>query len=333
MLVLATCLLPFVLGATTTLSPAQQSAASDEPAVSQAPPSPKSGAEPTGGSSAEQTARADEDAAVKALLLAARRYQRGDRPLPRPSSLHGRFHVTLRQDDGSMIKADVERWYTRDPQRLLTTSTERVTGATSTVSWNEGVAWFRDHKTGDVVVYSDSPDLYEVDLDLLQEQLELTQLLLDASVLDALVSRLVGAHISGTRVITDPDDLEHTVTLVTSRITDPVYARALGAAPVAEGEAPLVLELELAIEPTTGKLWEMRVRSPGRVDLPPMRLRFVLHGHTRSGLRVPGNIKLYRADELLERIALGVGLDEDGYLIFDVDTPIDERQFAAPKPR
>ena len=64
-----------------------------------------------------------------------------------------------------------------------------------------------------------------------------------------------------------------------------------------------------------------------------MRMTFAFHGHTRSGLRVPGNIKIYRADETLERIRLGVHEDEDDYLVFDVDMPIEAARFAAPKPR
>lgn len=324
---LANCLLPFML----MVSAMWQQAAVETQDVGVTPEPPPVTA--VADDVPAEPEAVNDGAAVRALLLAARRFQRGDRPLPRPSSLHGLFHVRLRQDDGSMFKADVERWYTREPERLITTSTERVTGSTTTVCWNEGSAWFRDEKSKEVVLYSDAPDVYEVDLDLLQQQLQLTQLLLDASVLDSLVPRLVGAHLSGTRSLTDLNDDEHEVTLVTARVSDPVYAQALGAPSPAEDEAPLVLELELAIEASTGTLWEMRVRSPGRNDVVPLRMSFDYHGHTRSGLRVPGNIKVFRADDALERIGLGVGIDDNDYFVFDVDTPIEAARFAVPDAR
>jgi hypothetical protein len=327
MLVLPTRLLPFIL----CISALMPQSVEGEPPLSGDPAPAARTADDEG--AAETGIASNKDAAVRELLLAARRYQRGDRPLPRPSSLHGRFYVSLRQDDGSKFVANVERWYTRQPQRLLTTSTERVTGSTTTVAWTEDTAWFRDDKAGEVVIYSDAPDLYEVDLELLRQQLELTQLLLDASVLDSLVPRLVGAHLSGTRTITAPQNEQHDVSLITARISDPVYAQAIGATLPAEGEPPLVLELELGIEASTGVLWEMRVRSPGRADLAPMRMTFAFHGHTRSGLRVPGNIKLFRADEPLARISLGVDTDDDDYLVFDVDMPIDVERFSVPAPR
>ncbi|MHC5212730.1 MAG: hypothetical protein ACYTG2_18625 [Planctomycetota bacterium] len=304
--VLSHCLLPFVLMFSAVWHQSEAEIQDAAPAP-EPPPAAVEPDETLDETPVESNAAADDDAAaVRALLLAARRFQRGDRPLPRPSSLHGLFHVRLRQDDGSMFKADVERWYTRAPERLITTSTERVTGSTTTVCWNEATAWFRDEKTKEVVLYTDSPDVYEVDLELLQQQLELTQLLLDASVLDALVPRLVGAHLTGTRTITDLDGGEHEVTLLTARVSDPVYARALGAPAPADGEPPLVLELELGIEASTGTLWE---------------------------LRVPGNIKVFRADDPLERIGLGVGIDDDDYYIFDVDTSIDAARFAVPSAR
>ena len=271
-----------------------------------------------------------------ALLDKAARFQRGETPRGAPSTLHGRFHVSVRDKDGTLIQADVERWYTRSPERLLTTRTESVTGSTSSVGWDGRVAWFRDKASGEVVIYSDAPDTYAVDLELLQEQVRLTRLLLEASVLDALVPRLARLAVGSSSRIKDLDGAEHAVTLVTATLPDELFGPPEGAPPPAPGEPPPQLELAFTIDEATGALWALRVAAPHRPDLAPLTLRFDLHGRTRGGLRVPGNVRAFQGDATREDVRLGVELTEvDGQerLLFDIDEPLSPELFAPPAKR
>ena len=271
-----------------------------------------------------------------ALLESAARFQRGDTPRASPSTLHGRFHVGVRDQDGTLIQADVERWYTRSPERLLTTRTESVTGSTSSVGWDGQAAWFRDERSGQVVIYSEAPETYAVDLELLQEQLRVTRLLLEASVLDALIPRLVAPALGGPATVKDLDGVEHAATRVTAGLPDELFGPPVGAPPPLPGEAPPQLQLELVIDQETGALWSLRVAAPHRPDRAPLTLRFDLHGRTAGGLRVPGNVRVFRGDATREDVRLGVELTEvDGQerLRFDVDEPVDPQLFAPPSKR
>ena len=285
---------------------------------------------------AAPAAAAQPAAASPALerLQKAARFQRGDTPRASPTTLHGRFHVGVRDKDGALIQADVERWYTRSPERLLTTRTESVTGSTSTVGWDGRVAWFRDHGTGDVVIYSDAPDTYAVDLDLLQEQVRVTRLLLEASVLDALIPRLVQPTLGEPTQWTDLDGVEHAAATVEAGLPDELFGPPPGAPPPVAREAPPQLRLRFVIDEQTGALWSLRVAVPHRPDVAPLTLRFDLHGLTKGGLRVPGHVRVFRADSTREDLRLGVELVEvEGQerLLFDVDEPLDPKLFEPPK--
>jgi len=63
-----------------------------------------------------------------------------------------------------------------------------------------------------------------------------------------------------------------------------------------------------------------------------MRLAFSLHGETRGGLRVPGNIKVFRDDEPDPALKLFIQEDAEGHMLFDLDTAIDPALFARPAP-
>lgn len=269
-------------------------------------------------------------------LQKAARFQRGDTPRAAPTTLHGRFHVGVRDKDGALIQADVERWYTRSPERLLTTRTESVTGSTSTVGWDGHVAWFRDHGTGDIVIYSDAPDTYAVDLELLQEQVRVTRLLLEAAVLDALVPRLLQPALGEPTKWTDLDGVEHAAATVEAGLPDELFGPTPGAPPPMPGEAPPQLRLRFVIDEQTGALWSLRVAAPHRPDVAPLTLRFDLHGLTQGGLRVPGHVRVFRGDSTREELRLGVELTEvEGQerLLFDVDEPLSPELFAPPSKR
>jgi hypothetical protein len=267
---------------------------------------------------------------ARELLDSAARFQRGDLPRARPTTLHGRFYVGVRDEQGSLVRASVERWYTRDPERMLTTRSESVTESTSTVGWNQGVAWFHDQRTGQVVVYSDEPELFDVDLELLREQLRLTRLMLDAAVLDAMIPKLVDLRVAGSGEIVDLDGGSHAVERVTARLPDELFGLPLGGPPPAPGDPPPMLELELAVDAETGTLWSLRVRAPHRPELSALDLRFDFHAASPGGLVVPGNVRVYREGETRESVTLGVALDEQDRLLFEVDEPLDLGLFEPP---
>ncbi|MHC5209956.1 MAG: hypothetical protein ACYTG2_04470 [Planctomycetota bacterium] len=281
------------------------------------------------------TARVPVDDAATAALARAVRFQRGETPRAAPRSLHGRFYVGVRDQDGTMIKADVERWYTVRPERMLTTRTEKVTGSTSSVGYDGEHAWFRDRASGDTVVYTDDPGTFDEDLAQLREQMRLTRLLLDAIVLDALVPRLVEPRIVATRTVEDLDGNEHEVEIVAARVPDDVFGAPPGAPPPAADDPPLMLALELGIDSRTGAPWTLAVGIPHRPDLVGLDLRFDFFGSSHDGLQVPGNIRVFRTGEARERMTLGVELVEveggKDRLVLDVDAEPDPALFAVPR--
>jgi hypothetical protein len=234
-----------------------------------------------------------------------------------------------------MIKAFVERWFTARPERMLTTRTEDVTRSTSSVGYDGRTAWFRDHASGDTVVYTDDPGTFDEDLAQLHEQLRLTRLLLDAIVLDALLPRLVEPRVVGTGTIEDLDGVEHELELVAARLEDVVFGLPPGAAPPAPDEPPPMLDLRLGVDMETGALRSLQVAVPHRPDVAALGLRFDLFGRGADDLIVPGNIRVYRAGETRERMTLGVDIAEDEAgnerLVLDVDPELDAALFAVPR--
>ena len=303
---------------------AAQQAAAAPPQASQAP-SAASATVPA--PAVDEAARAGQ-----AALDAAARFQRGETPRSAPASLHGVFGGSMRDDKGNLVQLAIERWYTRSPERLVTHRKEEVTGISSTVGRADGVVWGRDDKSGTVTVYTDDPELFDADLELEAEQLRLTRLLLDACVLDALRPRLAHIRAAGHDVVTDPDGGKHPVTLVDATAPDEFFAAPQGAPPPAPGDEPPRLLLQFGIGTDDGALWSLRIQPSQRPDLPPMRLAFSLHGETRGGLRVPGNIKVFRDDEPDPALKLFIQEDAEGHMLFDLDTAIDPALFARPAP-
>jgi hypothetical protein len=94
-----------------------------------------------------------------------------------------------------------------------------------------------------------------------------------------------------------------------------------------------MLSLGFAIDQETGALWSLQVAAPRRPDVSPLRLCFDLHGKTRGGLRVPGNVRVIQEGKQAPAATFGVEvLEVDGQerLLFDVDEPIDPKLFEPP---
>ncbi|MGQ0551942.1 MAG: hypothetical protein ACT4PU_01825 [Planctomycetota bacterium] len=299
------------------------------------------------------------------LLERAARQQRPTKSALAPSTLHARFVVGLRGEDGSLVRTKVERWYTRQPERLLTRIQEEVTGALVSKGWDGKVAWYRHEGTGAVVRYSDDPATYDTDLQDHEEQLRLSRLLLESCVLDALIPRLTEVQLAGEAEHVDADGISHRVARITARApadwqpqrqatsesaaahppplaadaaSEPASPEFTPAAPT-EPATPTGLLITLLIDVKTGTLWGLDVPAP---DNETWRLRFDFHALSTSGLRVPGNIKLYQgvplsapgapptASKGLEAMNLGLEETEAGLLLFEIDTAWPEALFAAP---
>lgn len=265
-----------------------------------------------------------------ALLQKAARRQRGEQPRPAPNSLHGRFYVGVRDGEGALVKAEVERWYTRSPERMLTRRREVLTGNVSIEGWDGDTAWFVPAEGQPPVVYSAAPEIHQVDLELMAEQRQLSRLLLDVTVLDTLLPKLVELDLAGRSRHVDLDGGVHDVTIVSARAVDELYGAAPGAPPPAPDDPPPQLQLELALG-ADGALWWLRVTAPHRPDIAPLELRFDFFGKARDGLLVPGNVKVFRGGEALESANLGIAVDEDGLLALDIDVPVDAALFELPR--
>lgn len=269
------------------------------------------------------------DEAVSRLLDQAARYQRGEDARPLPASLYGRFFATVQGEDGR-ISLDLERWYTREPERMLTHRVVEVAESRQTLGFDGERAWFRDDKSGSVTVYSDDEETYDVDIEQMEEQRRMTRLLLESFVLDALIPRLLDIRLGDEDTFKDLDGFVHPVRHVVARMADDVFPAPLDAPPPAPDDPPRLLELDFAVDTDTGALWTLTVTPLGRDDLAALEMRFAFHGRTRSGLSVPGNVKVFRVGERDEMINLGVEMDDEGLLVLEVDGEIDEARFEVP---
>jgi hypothetical protein len=268
--------------------------------------------------------------AASELLGRAAEFQRGDEALDVPDSLYGRFFATIQTEDGR-LSLDIERWYTRAPERMLTRRLVSVAEADQTLGYDGHDTWFRDEKSGEVTVYSDDRETFDVDIEQMEEQRRLTRLLLEAVVLDALIPRLTDVQIGSDDTHKDLDGAVHPIRHVIARIPDDLFPAPADAPPPAPDDPARMIELDFGIDTESGALWTLGVTALGRDDLVPLELRFELHGPTRSGLLVPGNVKVYQVGRSDEIISLGVDVDEDGLLILEVGNEIDEAIFAVPE--
>ncbi len=284
---------------------------------------------------------------VAAVLERAARFQRGETPLGPPTGLHGRFsvHVVDRRDN-SQIDARVERTYTRDPERMVTTRQDNLVDSDSTVGFDGDRTWFRDNATGQVIVYSDDPLTFEVDLEQLEEQLRLMPVLLDAFVLDALVPRLRGARLEGGPValpLPPHGDETRTVQWVVGRMDDELFPPEPGPPPMpGETRAPDEVQVGLAVATDVdadedgarlnGALLAFRVRTLGRSDAREILLRFDHLYPTQTGLVVPAFTQVHEDGDSLPSITLSIIPDtEVGGLFLDLDPEVDPSIFAVPR--
>src|SRR5262249_24022215 len=99
------------------------------------------------------------------------------------------------------------------------------------------------------------------------------------------------------------------------------------APPPAPGSPPPRLLVIFGIDARDGTLWSLQLKALGRPDY---ALRFDLHGATRDGLRVPGNIRVYEAGATEPQVKLGVHQDDDGHLLLELDAKADPAMFVLP---
>ena len=259
---------------------APEPAPEPEPALAQDPPEPALAPEVD-----------PAEVAALALLDEAARFQRGDTPRGRAESFHGRFYVLARNvQDGSSINAHIERWYTREPERMVTTRVDSLVDSNSTVGFDSEKVWFKDNTSGNVVVYSDDRLTYQTDLELMDAQLQLTPLILDAAVLDALIPTLQDPRLVGEPTSLQVGRREEDVRMVRrlrAWAPDDLFDPDPSAPPPMPGDPPPLLQVELAIDVESGALWSFSVETLGRRDTRRLELRFKNHVLLPSGLRVP----------------------------------------------
>jgi len=278
-------------------------------------------------------------ATAAAALERAARFQRGDVPVRAADGFHGRFYVTVRKRGGGTVNADIERTYSRSPERIVTTRVDSVVNTNSTVGFDGRRAWFRDNDGGRVIVYNDDPEAFDVDLEEIERQLDLTRLILDAAVLDVLVPRLEDVTHLGREEERVGGGDRRTVERVSALVVDEVFGAAPDGPPPGPDDPLPRLRVVFSIDVETGALWSLEVGTVGRV--PPRRLvlRFAWHAPTRSGLRVPANIKVFEDGAPKWSANLGLVPDESGerdpatgeeYVVFELNPPLDPEIFAPP---
>ncbi len=302
-------------------------------------PEPSAPAPPAPEPSAQDTPQVSMgEVAARALLQRAAEFQRGQIPLSAPTGLAGRFRVqVVNPQDGLTVGAWVERVYLRAPERMLTTREDEVVNSNSTVGFDGSRTWFRDNSTQKVVVYSDDPLTFEVDLEQVRDQLRLMPVMLDAFVVDALSQKLAGLALDGpaSKVSIDRYGRElRDVQWVVGRVEDELFESELGPPPSLGSPPPPAPELQvgLAIDVETGALWAFRVRTLGRSDARELELRFRFHLPSTSGLKVPAYTAVFQDGDSVPLITLNIIPDEDGGdLELDLYPEVDESMFAVPK--
>lgn len=289
---------------------------------------------PAGGLSVVQEAAADATEAARAVLERALRFQRGDKALAIPRGFRGRFYADVRQADGTAgINLDVEQSYCREPERLLTHRKDVVVGSDTSEGWDGTKAWFQDNASGRVVVYSDDPATFQVDLERVQSQLRLMPVFLDALVLDALVPRLREPLLAGAHQLEVPRRGPVEVQRVRARVDDRLFGPDLEGPPPLPGAPPPELDLELDID-AEGALWAIRVTTVGRRTPRSIELRFKYHVVTTSGLKVPANVRVFEDGASDESLSLGLAevAGTDGpTLAFELDPEFEPGLFAVPR--
>lgn len=269
------------------------------------------------------------------ILTAAAVAQRGETALPRPGSLHGLFSVTARKPEGSgTFSVEVERFYGRSPERMLTRRTETLARSDSSVGFDGQVFWMRDNRDGQVTLYSDDPETFHTDLALEREQLELTRLILDVISVDGLMEQLSDARFVARETLNVPsrrrlgDDRE--VDVVRGTLPDVIFGPDLNAPPPRPGDPAPLVDIKLSIDAETHYVHRIELSTIGRVQ--PQVWQMVLSRHARNAddLIVPLTIRLL--DERDDLVAtLGLISDDQGLPVFDLGKPLDLQMFEVPE--
>ncbi|MFT7462242.1 MAG: hypothetical protein ACI9EF_000580 [Pseudohongiellaceae bacterium] len=272
------------------------------------------------------------------ILTSAAVAQRGETPVPRPASLHGIFSVTAVKQDGSgTFSVEVERFYERSPERMLTRRTENLAKSDSSVGFDGDVFWMQDNRTDEVIIYSADPETFHTDLALEEEQLELTRLILDMISIDGLTEQLIEPTYLGQETLNVPSRRrkgdDRLVNVLTAQIPDIVFAPDANQPPPLPGEPAAdddLLAIKLFIDTESHYVHRVELFTIDRAE--PQMWQMVLSRHSANAqnLVVPGTILIL--DGRGETVAtLGLIPDELGLPIFELGQPIDPQIFTVPE--
>mgnify|MGYP005995895657 CR=1 FL=1 len=274
----------------------------------------------------------------------AAQFQRGDTPRGVPAGLHGLFSVHIfNHEDNSSVDVEVERWYQRDPSRILTrTVVDGMAEGDMSTGWDGRRLWMQDHLDDDaVVVYTDDPEAFATDIELNDEQRRLTRLILDALLIDGLRQELRDVRLMRDRLmIRDLDGFKHEAGLVQGLMDDELFGTGPvdpTAPPPEPGDRGPQLQVQLGIDVDTGALWFLRMETVDRSPAIQYELRFDYHSPNRQGFTLPANIRVFENGRAQPRVKFGVfavqGEEQQGLIeleLLEDDDVFDESIFAVP---
>ncbi|GJM20264.1 MAG: hypothetical protein DHS20C15_01790 [Planctomycetota bacterium] len=264
------------------------------------------------------------------VLANAARFQRGDTPLEaRPERFHGRFYVTIHKPEGGTVTLGIERFWTRHPERVLTRRQDGVLESDTSVGYDGSTAWFQDHRTGDVLLYSADPVAFEADLALLRQDLRLTEMLLESALIDSLAPRLRDVRVLRRETLLDSYDDPHPVTVISAVMDDEIYGPDPSAPPPSAGASAPRLRVQLAVDDDTGAIRRVRLATMDRSEVRSMELHVKEHARNTQGLQVPAMLDLYEDGELSLRLGVVPASDSDD-VVFEIDPELDLTRFDVP---
>ncbi len=281
---------------------------------------------------AEKESSAGEAKAME-ILEARCEFQRGHAPVDQLSGLHGKFFATIYGEEGT-VAAETEYWYGASPDRLLMSTFISAAGTRTTTGFYQGESWFRDDLTGKVIIWSDKPEIYDVDIANLREQLRLTRLIMTGICADELQRKIAHPQVLRESVVMDPDEEEHTVTWIKGEAPGTLFPAISTGPPPAPGEEPPTIDVYVAIDTRTGAGRELVAVNTESAEKSAYRLEFAFHDTTTSGLTLPGMIKITTASGQGSEMALmklGVQDDIDDQLIFGFSPDLPDTAYAAPR--
>lgn len=275
---------------------------------------------------------ASDDPTPEAWLDKAAQFQRGDTPLAGPpGSFHGRFYVEAVKPEGGKISLEVERRWTRSPERILTRRQDSILDSDTSVGFDGRLAWFVDHSSGDVLLYTDDPEAFEADIALIHDDLRLTSLLLEASLIDVLRPGLRDLRVltaGQPTTLPDIDNRRHPVVVLGALTDDHFFGPDPSAPPPSRGATAPRVRVELALDRASGAVRRVRLATLDRSEPLAVELRVALHDITVDGLQMPASIELVEGGR--SALQMGVIPDADGRLIYRLDPGFDDALFSPP---